>query len=291
MGKLSKNITVYSNDPKNPRFQLKMSGMVEVLADFQPRRVFFRNVAKGTTQTQTVEVVGKLADKVKLSKVSSAKPEEWKVEVEQADGKQRLKITFTAPNKEGRFSSQVSAQTGLDKPAEIKLSVSAQVTGDLVADKSYVMFTTFNEKNPPKHTVSVQSLSGAPFKVTKVEDTAGHVSGTFSKAEKDWKVELTLTRKPEIPRGKIQIHTDRADQRILSLNYSVRGSRQRLPANLRRLSGKAGGTIKQPLFPARLAKPHKPGKAPASMRTNPRIRKLPLKIKRSPTTATTPPKP
>ena len=72
-GKLQKTVTVYSNDPKNPRLPLKVHGEVEMLAGFEPQRINLKHVAVGETVTQTARLAGKAADKLRISELHSSR--------------------------------------------------------------------------------------------------------------------------------------------------------------------------------------------------------------------------
>ncbi len=254
-----------------------MQGQVQVLVSFEPDRVFFRNVAKGSTESEVVVLAGEKADKVKLSDPVSSRPE-VKAELTTKDGKQAVKISFTAPDKEGRHSAQVTVKTGLEKPAELRLHVMAQVTGDLVPDRNYAIFAPFKADKPSTFSLNVKSLTGKPFKILKVVDPAGSVKGVAKKADGGWKVDLTLTKAPGTPRGKIQIHTDRADQRQLLVNYSVRGGSRHMPPNLRKIGTHGAPGQKPTLVPT--------GKGskgtPLRLKLNPSTRRIQRPIKKVP---------
>ncbi len=230
---------MYSNDPKNPRFTLRMKGEVKILAAFQPDRLFFKNAIKGSTKVQTVSLVGEKAKEIKLSDIKSTKPEVT-AELVDKDGESGLKVTLKAPEKEGRFSALVTAKTGLKKPDELRLFVSAQVTGDLVPDRNYVLFSPFNKDHHPQFTLKIRSLSAKPFKITKITDPQGVVTGKPTPKGKDWEVVLTLSKEAKVPRGKLQIATNRSDQPVLNINYSIRASHPRTPIKMGRTGAASG---------------------------------------------------
>jgi len=259
-----------------------MKGEVKVLLAFQPDRVFFRNAAKGTSQSEVVVLSGELAEKAKLSEPTSSKPE-FKAELTKKDDQKAVKITFTAPEQEGRHSAQVTVKTGLDKPAELTLHAMAQVTGDLVPDRNYAIFAPFNKDNPPKFSLKVRSLTSKPFKIEKVVDPSGAVTGVASKKDGAWDVELTLTKATGTPRGKVELHTDRADQRQLVVNYSVRGNHQRLPAGVRKLGG-PGAKVKPTLIPTGASAKG----SPIRLQLKPGIHKVQRPIRPVPSTAQPP---
>lgn len=265
-----------------------MKGEVQVLVAFKPDRVFFRQVAKGATQSEVISLEGEKAAQAKLSEPASSKPE-FKAVLTELEGKQALKVSFTAPAKEGRHSAQVTVKTGLDKPEQLTVHVMAQVTGDLVPDRNYAVFAPYKADNPPKFAIQVKSLSKKPFKIKKVFDPSGAVTGKASQKDGVWSVELTLAKPSGTPRGKIQLHTDRADQPQLLVNYTVRGSNQRMPPGVRNVGGPTG-KVKPTLIPSGAG-----GKGtPIRLQLNPGTRKMQRPLQPAPSTrssTTTQPKP
>jgi hypothetical protein len=217
-GNLQKSVVVQSNDPKQPRYNLKIKGMVEVIASFEPDRINLKNIAKGETVTQTVKLAGREVDKLKITELVSSKPEELTAEMITEEGKPAVKVSFKAGDKAGRISARVTAKTNLKNPKEIFLYVYGQVSEDLVAERPFIFFpghagagadsllaqtasiliAPFKAKNQAVK-LKVSSLAGKPFEVTGVEDPQGNVVGTAKKENDEWQVFLMLAKKPKTP--------------------------------------------------------------------------------------------
>jgi hypothetical protein len=282
---LEKTIDVFSNDPKTPKFQLKLTGTVELIADFEPNRLNLKNVLKGGTVTETVKVVAKEPEKLQLSELVVSDPESLKAEVVKGDnGAPAVKVTFIGGDKERHFSGRITAKTNLETLKEIELFVYGMVTSDLVLDRTYAFFGNFDAKNPPTFPIKVSSISGKPFVVKKIEDESGAVTGTIEKKDKDTLVTLKLTKDINPPRGKLRLLTDRKDQASIEVSYSVRlpgpaasnigGTMVPQPKDMGKLQFQPGNT-KGPLKPIQMAP----------------LRKLPLKGPPPGTEAVSPPKP
>ncbi len=226
-GRLAKAVTVYSDDPKTPRLTLRLEGQVEVLLAFEPSRLYLRRVAKNATLERVVRISGKLADKAKLSQPVSPSPL-VKVKLTKDDsGRQALGLTIKPGSKIGRFTGSVSVQTGLDEPKTLNLFIWGVVSPDVHATRNYLFFPPYRDKGVSRVETQLTSLTGKPFRVRKIVDPAGVVSGSILPAkpgEKGRRVRFTLTRKPKKLRGKLTITLDRKDQPTLELNYGVRQS-------------------------------------------------------------------
>jgi hypothetical protein len=251
-GNLQKTVVVQSNDPKQPRYALKIKGIVEVIAAFEPDRLNLKNIAKGETVTRTVKISGREADKLKITELVSSKPEELTAELVTEEGKPAAKITFKAGDKAGRLSARVTGKTNLKNPKEIFLYVYGQVSDDLVAERPFIFFPThagagaesllaetasilvapFKKKNQAVK-LKVTSLAGTPFELTGVEDPEGSVIGTAKKENNEWQVFLMLAKKPKKPRGVVRILTDRDDQPAIEVRYNVRSALRPIPTRPR----------------------------------------------------------
>ena len=250
-GALQKSVVVQSNDPKQPRYILKIKGMVEVIAAFDPDRLNLKNVAKGETVTQTVKLAGREADKLKITELVSSKPEELTAELITEEGKPAVKVTFKAGDKAGRISGRITGKTNLKNPKEIFLYIYGQISEDLVAERPFVFFpghagkgagsllaetasiliAPFKMRNQAVK-LKVSSLAGKPFEVTGVEDPQGNVIGTAKKENDEWLVFLMLAKKPKNPRGVIRILTDREDQPAIEVRYNARTSLRPAPSRV-----------------------------------------------------------
>jgi hypothetical protein len=247
-GDLQKTVTVQSNDPKQPQYVLKIKGVVEVIAAFDPDRLNLKNIAKGETISQTAKLIGREAEKLKITELVSSKPEELTAEMIEEDGKPAVKVTFKAGDKAGRISARVTGKTNLKNPQEIALFVYGQVSEDLVAERPFVFFpdqagedtgslltqtasiltAPFKRSNRAVK-LKVSSLAGKPFEVTGVEDPEGNVIGAATKEKDEWQVYLMLAKKPKSPRGIVRILTDRGDQPAIEVRYNARISLRPVP--------------------------------------------------------------
>lgn len=222
-------ISVHTNAAQQALVKLRLKGRIEVLADLSTARLYLREVLKGTTRTELVGLEGsKLEDLMPGDPVSNAPDRLSGTWIEQ-DGQRKLKVTFTAGEKTGRFSGRLTMATGMDDPKELTLTVNALVTGDLVADRSHLTFGPYRQEHTPAFEVGLRSLSGKPFRVKSVEDPGGAVTGRAEQSDAGWRISLRLTEAPAQPRGRIRITTDRADQAVIELTYLVRGGQPTRP--------------------------------------------------------------
>jgi hypothetical protein len=174
-----------------------------------------------TQVSRTIKLVGSRAQHLRLSEISTDKPE-LKAEAIRDKGQYALRITFTAGDREGRFNGRITAKTDLDSPKQIQLNVTAQVVGDLVCNRRFVMFNPYNPSSARQQVIHIKSLSGKPFRISNVTGLPSNMTAKAQPTGKGWNVELSLTGEPGEPRGKFSIQTDREDQPVIHVSYAVR---------------------------------------------------------------------
>lgn len=227
-------MTVTSNDPKQPKFTLTLSGDIEVIAAFEPAYVRLGRVARGEKKTQSVKVVAREPDKFKITSIKPTNPDRVSARLVEGKGGPTLEVTVIAGDKTGRLSETVMAETNLAKPKTLRLSVSGTVSDDLWTDPPRIFFSNYDEKKPQIVDVRVKSLSKRAFRLKGAKDPAGFVKGKAEKVDGQWVVHLTLAAKPDKTSGKVQIRTDRKDQPLIEVPYSLgRGSGARSRKDVR----------------------------------------------------------
>jgi len=232
-GEIKKTVALLTDDPEQPELKLTLRGEVEVLLAFQPQRLFLGPLREGSSRTEVVAVSGSRLADFEPGAVQIDKPERLSARWLEGAGAPRLELTFSAGAERGRQAARLEVATGLAQPDRIALTVSARVTGDLVAGRSYVLFAPYAEEDEAVVRGDVRSLSNKAFEVTGIEDPAAAVEGTAERIDGGWRISLHLSRQPEQRRGRVLVRTDRADQPELAIAYHVRAPRGQRPHTVR----------------------------------------------------------
>jgi len=139
LGHATKIITVASNDPVTPSYQMKLDMTVVRDIDIQPDRVYLYNTQQGQAQTVTVHIWGKPD---LLLKILSAQSANGAVivgavtpKVDQATHRcgAAIPVTVPATRPVGKFTDTIKVQTNYDKKPELDIDV----LGEVVAKLSY----------------------------------------------------------------------------------------------------------------------------------------------------------
>ena len=135
-GHATKIITITSNDPKNPQFQMKLDMTVIREIDVQPDRIYLYNIHHGTVKDTPVTILGKPG---KSFNVLSAEVTGTKVVTVSAvtsvnddkDNRSGGAFTVTLPATQaiGSFTDEVTVKTDSPKKPEIKIPILGEVVG------------------------------------------------------------------------------------------------------------------------------------------------------------------
>jgi hypothetical protein len=171
-GHATKIITVTSNDPVNPSFQMKLDMTVIREIDVQPEKVYLYNIQHGQPQTSTVKIIGKPKA---LFKILSAKAKDGAVTVssitpytEEATKRHgaTLQIDVPATHAIGNFTDTIQVMTNNKKRPEIDIDVWGEVVGKFTFAPKSIFFSQHQTNNM---TVSFTAQDAKNFVIRKVE--------------------------------------------------------------------------------------------------------------------------
>jgi hypothetical protein len=221
-GQLNKSIVVYSNDPKQSRFVLRFKGKVAVQLALSPERTNLRRIGAGTIHEKKLELIGQLAADARILNAQTSDKDRLIATVT-PDGKS-VQVKLKAGKRLGRFFGTVSVT--VDKARDkrpITAHFWAQVEGDIALDKHYLYFRPYKKGARNEIVAELRSRSKKPFRVLRAQEKRGNVKIAIKRRGPDrWQLKMRLVRKPVLTRGAILIHTDRAEQKLISVNYGVR---------------------------------------------------------------------
>jgi hypothetical protein len=182
-GHATKVITVTSNDPVNPSFQLQLDMTVMRDVDIQPSNVYFYGAKHGKAQTVSLRVTGKpgtnfkvLSAKVSGGVVSVASITPFVDEKEKKTGS-TLEISLPATQPFGNFSDELTLTTNYKKKKEIKVPVMGEVMGKV---QYYPRTLSFAPRQDAPVTVNFTADSPELFAVRSVE-TKNHLVRPYIK--------------------------------------------------------------------------------------------------------------
>jgi len=150
-GHATKIITVTTNDPVNPSFQLQLDMTVVRDVDVQPERVYFYGLKKGTSQTNQVKILGKPHARLNILSAAAAKGNVTvvlKPFVDTQEHRYGATLDITVPDSLpiGNFDDTINVKTDNPKKTDLQISVQGEVVGRVQFNPKSLYFASHQEQ-------------------------------------------------------------------------------------------------------------------------------------------------
>ena len=209
-GKLNQGATIFSNDPRNPKTKISISGIIKLYFLIDPSsRVRFQGlhvdkVKKDVTITSLVgesfeitEITTNIKDKIDYTLNTIQKNEKYSLEIKTRSG---LKEPF---------HGKVVLKTNSQKKPEIEISVTAQLQKEVKVSPEYLFFgiidtskKTIDPKNLER-TVMINSIKEDDLTIEKIEPSSNWISTKTEEKRGEYSIVITLD-KDKLPKGKFR---------------------------------------------------------------------------------------
>lgn len=171
-GHATKIITVASNDPANPNFQLKLDMTVVRDVDVQPDRLYLYGVKKDESRTSTIKILGKpnhplhvLSATAKSGTVTVTSLTPFEDPNEHRSGA-TLVVDLSKGLTIGGFTDEILVKTDSVKKPEVTISVLGEVRGNVQFNPKTLYFSPHQDIPV---TISFQSETPKSFVIRSVE--------------------------------------------------------------------------------------------------------------------------
>ena len=220
VGKVSKTVTVNSNDPETPTYKLTISGDIIEEVVVNPRRINFGTSRKGDSVTKTLEIKTLPGLNIQVTKVESPSPYiTISKDKDGADGSCVYQITFNKYDYIGNYSGIVFVYTTGARQERVDVSFSGDAIGDLTFYPEVVSFGNIKKNLEAKRTVII-NLVNSDVKIEKVEanpDFIKHALSDLNKKSKRLEVSLSDNRPAGKIAGGVKIYTTSSVQPVISI--------------------------------------------------------------------------
>jgi hypothetical protein len=127
---VSQSITLQTNDPEQPRVQIKVVGHVKKFVDILPtNRITFGSIGRTEVATLSVELHSNLDTPLPLKIKPSADPQPFEIKLEEVEAGKFYKLSATTkpPLQLGANTTEVVLETGLEKYPTVTVPVSVYI--------------------------------------------------------------------------------------------------------------------------------------------------------------------
>ena len=219
VGRVSKSVTVNSNDPENPKFKLTITGEVAEEITLNPKRVIFGMIKKGEKCSRNLEIKPTAGVGIEIKKVES--PNQYVTILRKSDTE--YQIDFTKYDNIGRFNGIVFVYTNSKKQERIDVPFSGEVVGDVTYYPENISFGNIRKGLDVKRTVIINFIS-KEVKIEKIEVEPANVSYAMSELNNMTSKRIDLKLRNDIAIGKIsgslKIYTNSTIQPIINIPIS-----------------------------------------------------------------------
>lgn len=257
-GKLTKDITVESNDPNQPMYKLHLEGEAVPAILYDPQFFKFGRVEDDETHTATVSLkANKEGLSFKITNVEVA-DKTLKADVKTLEEGRDYEITLsnTEPMKEGNLNALVNISTDNPDRPMIQIRANAQVIGKLevLPDQLNVTYSGDETKKTTQY-MRVGIGRVKEFKITEVStDAPGVTTELIERGSNNYNIKVADIPGNESVEGKsVTIKTNLADSPEI-----------KIPFNLVKLGGAKGLGASLGALRGAGAPPALPGAAPAA---------------------------
>ncbi len=137
-GKVTKSITVKSNDPKNLSYKLSLSGEIREAISTKPKRINFGSTPAGEKIVKSVSITSDSDFTIK--KITPSKPFMNASVKEEIDMGYIINVTLKSGREPGRFSGVINLETDNKNQPMVKIPFFGEVAGDLTVYPEKIYF-------------------------------------------------------------------------------------------------------------------------------------------------------
>lgn len=222
-GLQNKPVRVYSNDPKHPVYELKITGTAVAEIAVSPSYLRFASVPEGQTSTQEISIKSNIDEPFKVTQVKVAS-EKFITSLSTVEAGRAYKLTVTIPEgmPAGDLRDRITISTDYKKMPRIDVQVVATLVGKVVVAPKTLLLVENPEKGVIKY-LSVQPGAQKEFKVLGVEFPGEGVEHRIQETPGGTRIQLSNIRATKDMNGKeIIVKTDVEGMESIPVKIQVR---------------------------------------------------------------------
>jgi hypothetical protein len=223
-GDASQRATIYSNDPRTPKYEIRVVGHVKKLFEILPTEgLLFGQLFQSSTREKKVDIVNRGPNPMILALRENESYGPFKIELQEVEPGQKYTLTATSrpPLKIGHFQSMVTIKTNWEKYPEIKSTIFGYVDPTVVLQPAK-LFLPRGAAVERRERVLLKHAPDVPVEITAVKPNVDVIrvewskigTGPDGKPCDDYQLTITLppgNRIPEDVEPKIEITTTATD--------------------------------------------------------------------------------
>lgn len=228
IGRVTKSVTVNSNDPENPTYKLTITGEIIEEVCVNPKQINFGIIRKGDSCTRNIEVKTTPELNIEVKKVESPNPYITITQNKTAENNiYNYQVSIGKYDYIGKFNGIVFIYTSSNRQERIDIPFSGEVVGDVTFYPEILSFGNIKKNQDVNRTVIVNFVN-KDVKIEKIEADPSVINYAVSDLNNSSKkIDIKLGKDITIGKitGSLRIYTNSAIQPIINIpiNGEVKG--------------------------------------------------------------------
>lgn len=228
VGKVTKSVTVNSNDPENPAYKLTITGEIIEEISVNPKQINFGIIKKGDSCIRNIEVKIVPELKIEVKKVESPNPYITITQNKTAENHiYKYQVSISKYDYIGKFNGIIFIYTSSSKQERIDIPFSGEVIGDVTFYPEILSFGNI-KKNQDANKAVIVNFVNKDVKIEKIETDPGIINYTVSDLNnRSKKIDVKLGKDITIGKitGSLKIYTNSPIQPIINIpiNGEIKG--------------------------------------------------------------------
>ncbi|MEP9411335.1 MAG: DUF1573 domain-containing protein [Candidatus Brocadia sp.] len=228
VGKITKSVTVNTNDPENPAFRLTITGEVIEEVVVNPKMINFGIIRRGDFCTRNIEVKITPGSNIEVKKVESPNPYITITQNKIAGNNiYSYQVSIEKYDYIGKFSGIIFVYTNSNRQERIDISFSGEVIGDVTFYPEILSFGNIKKNQDVNKTVIINFVN-KDVKIERIEADPGLINYAVSDLnDSSKKIDIKLGKDTIVGKimGSLRIYTNSAIQPVIHIpiNGEVRG--------------------------------------------------------------------
>lgn len=222
-GKVTKSITVKSNDPKSPNYTLTISGEIAEIISTSPRRINFGSVYVGEKTDMTVTVTSD--SNFRIKKITPSRPFLNAAIVEENGNGYTINITSNGNREIGRFSGVINLETDNNIQPKVTIPFFGEIIGDITTYPKRIYYGNIKKGKERVQKVFVK-LNKENIEILEIKVTPNYLSAkiieNYKKNNAQFLIEVKLHENATIGKlnGLLEINTNSKAQPYIKVPIS-----------------------------------------------------------------------
>ncbi|MFQ5964161.1 MAG: DUF1573 domain-containing protein [Candidatus Scalinduaceae bacterium] len=221
-GKVTKSITVKSNDPNSPNYKLTLTGEIKEAISVNPRNVNFGSIYIGEKIDKEITLKWLTESNLEIKKITSSKKFIYASIAEKNEEGYIIKVALTDTHIIGRFSGGIYVETNSSRQPKVTIPFFGEIIGDITTYPKIIYYGIVTKGKELTQKVFVK-INKNDIKILNIKVSPDFLSTKIiERKEKNnphFLIEMKLHKEATIGKlnGLLELHTSSKIQPIIKI--------------------------------------------------------------------------